>query len=54
MYSNGDAGLALLEAYNADVSDNIFENNKYGIRFSVGSKDNRFSSNFISNSTKYV
>ena len=36
VHENGDAGMALMESFNADVSDNTFEKNKYGIRMSVG------------------
>eukprot|EP00904_Undaria_pinnatifida_P005807 jgi/Undpi1/2356/HiC_scaffold_13.g05739.m1 len=53
VHDNGDAGLAMLESFNADVSDNTFENNKYGIRFSVACGDNVFSNNIISGSSKY-
>ena len=52
VHDNGDAGLAMLESFNADVSDNTFEDNKYGIRFSVGCGDNVFSNNVISGSYK--
>lgn len=52
VHDNGDAGLAMLESFDADVSDNIFENNKYGVRFSVGCGHNVFSKNVISGSAK--
>ena len=52
VHDNGDAGMAMMESFNADVSDNIFENNKYGIRLSVGCGRNVFSNNVISGSTK--
>ncbi|CAM9714410.1 unnamed protein product, partial [Laminaria digitata] len=52
VHDNGDAGMALMEVFNASVSNNIFEDNKYGIRLSVGCADNVFSNNHISNSTK--
>lgn len=52
MHDNGDAGIALLESFRADVSDNVFENNKYGVRLSVGCADNVFSKNVFSGSTK--
>lgn len=52
VHDNGDAGMALLESFNATVSDNIFENNKYGVRMSVGCANNVFSSNVFQNSTK--
>ncbi|CAM9491122.1 unnamed protein product, partial [Laminaria digitata] len=53
VHDNGDAGMALMESFNADVSDNVFENNKYGVRMSVGCGDNVFSDNVISDSTRY-
>lgn len=37
VHSNGDAGLAVLESFYMDVNNNVFKNNRYGIRFSVGS-----------------
>ena len=52
VHDNGDAGMALMEIVNAEVSDNVFEDNKYGIRFSVGSGNNKFSDNVISGSSK--
>ena len=52
VHDNGDAGMTMMESFNADVSDNIFENNKYGIRLSVGCGRNVFSNNVISGSTK--
>ncbi|CAM9370073.1 unnamed protein product [Laminaria digitata] len=53
VHDNGDAGMAMMESFNADVSDNVFENNKYGFRMSVGCADNVFSNNVISGSTRY-
>ncbi|CAM9817868.1 unnamed protein product, partial [Laminaria digitata] len=53
VHDTGAAGLAMMESFNADVSDNVFENNKYGIRFSVGSGRNVFFNNVISGSTRY-
>ena len=52
VHENGDAGMALMESFNADVSDNTFEKNKYGVRMSVGCADNFFSQNIMENSTK--
>lgn len=52
VHGNGDAGMALMETFNADVTNNIFEENKYGIRLSVGCADNIFSNNLIRDSTK--
>lgn len=36
VHDNGDAGLAVLESFYLDVNNNVFKNNRYGIRFSVG------------------
>ena len=44
--------MALMESFNADVSNNKFEDNKYGIRLSVGCADNVFSKNDITGSDK--
>ena len=52
VHENGDAGMALMESFNADVSDNTFEKNKYGARMSVGCADNVFSNNLITGSTR--
>ena len=52
VHDNGDAGMALMESFNADVSNNKFDDNKYGIRLSVGCADNVFSKNVISGSSK--
>ena len=52
VHDNGDAGLAMMESFNADVSDNVFENNKYGVRFSVGCGRNFFCKNVIAGSAK--
>ncbi|CAM9715530.1 unnamed protein product, partial [Laminaria digitata] len=53
VHDNGDAGLALMESFNADVSENTFENNKYGVRLSVGCADNVFHDNIFTGATKY-
>lgn len=45
VYNNGDAGMALHESFHATVSDNVFENNKYGVRLSVGCGSNYFTNN---------
>ena len=52
VHDNGDAGIALMESFNADVSNNIIEDNKYGVRLSVGCADNVFSKNDITGSSK--
>ena len=41
-----------MESFNADVSNNVLADNKYGIRLSVGCGDNFFSNNDMINSTK--
>lgn len=41
-----------MESFNADVSGNTFEGNKYGIRLSVACADNVFYENVINGSTK--
>lgn len=45
VYGNGDSGMALHETFNAVISDNIFEDNKYGVRLSVGCGDNLITNN---------
>ena len=35
-----DAGLAILESFDADIHDNTFTNVKYGIRISLGGGNN--------------
>ena len=52
VHDNGDAGMALMESFNADVSNNVFDDNKYGVRLSVGCADNVFSKNDITGSSK--
>lgn len=52
VYNNSDAGIALMESFRANVSHNVFEDNKYGVRLSVGCADNLFYRNTMSNSTK--
>lgn len=44
--------MALMEVFNAKVSKNTFEDNKYGIRLSVGCADNTFSNNKVTGSSK--
>ncbi|CAN0067101.1 unnamed protein product [Ectocarpus sp. 6 AP-2014] len=53
-YGNGDAGMAMLESSNAEISGNIFEGNKYGIRMSVGCRDNFVSNNTMTNTSQYA
>ncbi|CAN0450719.1 unnamed protein product, partial [Scytosiphon promiscuus] len=52
VYGNADAGMAMMESFNADVSDNTFDNNKYGVRLSVGCADNVFKNNIFSDSSE--
>ena len=52
VHDNGDAGMALMEVFDAEVSGNTFEDNKYGVRLSVGCANNVFSNNVISDSDK--
>lgn len=49
VHSNGNAGLAVLESFHLDVYDNVFKDNRYGVRFSVGAGYNwvRFDINCI-------
>ena len=42
----------MLESFNADVAENVFENNQYGVRLSVGCGRNVFSKNVISGSSE--
>ena len=44
--------MAMLESFGADVSNNKFEDNRYGVRLSVGCGNNVFSNNVISRSTE--
>ncbi|CAM9699219.1 unnamed protein product [Scytosiphon promiscuus] len=53
VHDNGDAGLAVLESFYMDVNSNVFKNNHYGIRFSVGSAHNWIHDNIIASSTRY-
>lgn len=52
MHDNGDAGIALLESFGAEVSGNTFEDNKYGVRLSVGCGNNVLSNDVISGSSQ--
>lgn len=52
VYGNADAGMALMEAFRANVQGNSFEDNTYGIRLSVGCADNVFKGNDIIGSSK--
>ena len=40
VYDMQDAGLAILESFDADIHDNTFTNVKYGIRISLGGGNN--------------
>lgn len=44
-----DAGLAILESFDAEIYDNVFENVKYGIRISLGGGNNDVHDNIFNN-----
>lgn len=52
VYDNADAGLALIESFRADVHDNTFKDNNYGISLSVGCANNAFENNDIIDSSE--
>lgn len=52
VHDNGDAGIALLEVFDAEVSHNTFKDNKYGMRLSVGCGDNFIYNNDFIDSSK--
>ena len=47
VHDNGNARMAMMDYLNVDEFDNIFENNKYGNRLSVGCGRHVFSKNII-------
>lgn len=47
-----DAGIALMEASNANIHDNTIENVKYGIRVSVGGAYNHIHDNTFDGCSK--
>ena len=51
-HDNGDAGMAMMEVFDSVIRDNVFEDNKYGIRMSVGCADNVIENNVVSDSEK--
>eukprot|EP00903_Cladosiphon_okamuranus_P019297 g17738.t1 len=53
VHNNGDAGLAVLESFYMDVNNNVFKNNRFGIRFSVGSRYNWIHDNIFAGSSSY-
>lgn len=53
VHDNGDAGLAVLESFYLNVKNNVFKNNRYGIRFSVGAGYNWIHDNIVDSSTRY-
>lgn len=44
--------MAMLESSNAEISGNVFEGNKYGIRMSVGCRDNFVYNNTMTNTSQ--
>lgn len=51
VHDNGDAGIALMESFGADIHDNKIENCKYGIRLSLGSGNNDIYDNTFDSSS---
>lgn len=47
VYENQDAGMALFESSNVNVTENTFARNGHGVRFSVGASDNNIFRNNI-------
>ena len=44
--------MAMMEVFDSVIRDNVFEDNKYGIRMSVGCADNVIENNVVSDSEK--
>ena len=53
IHDNRDAGITLLESSWARVKNNVIQDNYYGTRISVGSRENEFSSNEFIGNEKY-
>ncbi|CAM9999901.1 unnamed protein product, partial [Ascophyllum nodosum] len=53
VYDMQDAGLAILESFDADIHDNTFTNVKYGIRISLGGGNNMVYDNVFDQCSKY-
>ncbi|CAN0151476.1 unnamed protein product [Ascophyllum nodosum] len=53
VHSNSNAGLAVLESFYMNVHHNVFKDNLYGIRFSVGAGYNWIHDNIIGSSSNY-
>ena len=47
-----DAGMAIMESFDADIHDNTFTNVKYGIRISLGGGDNNVYDNVFDQCSK--
>ena len=52
VYDMQDAGLAILESFDADIHDNTFTNVKYGIRISLGGGNNMVYDNVFDQCSK--
>lgn len=52
VHDNGDAGIALLEVFDAEISHNNIKDNYYGMRLSVGCGDNFIYDNEFHDSKK--
>eukprot|EP00903_Cladosiphon_okamuranus_P009971 g9457.t1 len=50
-YGNFDAGLSLVETSRCSVAENNFEDNRWGLRIILGSSDNVFDSNILTENT---
>ncbi|CAM9851371.1 unnamed protein product [Ascophyllum nodosum] len=48
-----DAGMAIMESFDADIHDNTFTNVKYGIRISLGGGNNNVYDNVFDQCSKY-
>lgn len=49
VYNMQDAGLAMLESFDAKIHDNTFTDVKYGIRISLGGANNEVYDNTFEN-----
>ena len=47
-----DAGMAIMESFDADIHDNTFTNVKYGIRISLGGGNNNVYDNVFDQCSK--
>ena len=52
VYNMQDAGIAILESFDAQIYDNTFEDVKYGVRISLGGGQNSVHDNVLRNCSK--